>query len=118
MYSIVKVELRDGLHTFILLSKDLNKRPYVSDIECINTGTPIGDACLGKKSGDEFTYHAPNGLLMTGKMLECSLPTVSQLEQVISSQERPDQLESSEKVNPFHLHDTYGTNTSRHRKGG
>jgi len=118
LYSIVKLELRDGIHSFILLGKDLDHRPYLSDAESINTGTPIGDSCLGKKLGEEFIYQAPNGLQMKGKVLECSAPSVNQIEEIISSLDRPQYLESSEKIDPFHLQETYGTNTSRHRKGG
>ena len=118
LYSIVKLELSDGIHTFILLGKDLGTRFYLSDFEYLKADTPIAQACFGRKPGDEIVYKAPSGLELKGRILECSLPSIQQMDQVISALGQPLANDASNKITPFHLHDLYGSNNSRLRKGG
>jgi hypothetical protein len=118
LYSIVKLELSDGIHTFILLGKDLGARFFLSDFEYLKADTPIAQACFGRKPGDEIAYKAPSGLELKGRILECSLPSIQQMDQVISALNEPLANDASDKITPFHLHDLYGSNNSRLRKGG
>ena len=118
LFSLIKLELSDGVHTFILLSNDIKERLFLGDLDYLKTDTPLGSACLGKKPGDEITFIAPSGLNIQGKILECSLPSLEQMQLIVSALEFEPTEDLQEKVNPFHLQETYGTNTSRHRKGG
>lgn len=118
LYSIVTLETRHENVTFMLVSKDVDGNAYVRDLSLIRADTPIGNACLGRRVGSRITYQAPNGLELEANILECSLPSVEQVDQLIQSIEARSNFPEEGNVNPFYLQDVYDSNNSRRRKGG
>ena len=102
----------------MIVSKDVDGNAYVRDLSLIRADTPIGNACLGRRVGSRITYQAPNGLELEANILECSLPSVEQVDQLIQSIEARSNFPEEGNVNPFYLQDVYDSNNSRRRKGG
>ena len=118
IFSVVKLEFSYGVQTFLLLSENVSEGLFSVDFDYLKTDSDVGRACLGKKVGDEITYKVQNRSDSTVKILDCSLPSVELMEQLISAIESPQKSEAPEKISPFHLQNLFGTNNSRYRKGG
>lgn len=118
LFSIVTLELKFEKVTFQLLTEEQREKGWNVEIDTCAVESPIGQACLNKKAGEEISYIAPNGLTLNGRILEFSLPTLQQMEKLIASLESKHTFHSNDEVNPFYLQDMYGTNNSRRRKGG
>ena len=118
LYSIVTLELNSDEFTFQLLTEDQRRKAWNVEIDSYAVESPIGQACLNKRAGEEISYGAPNGLTLKGRILDFSPPTLDQMEKLISSLESKHTVHSKDEVNPFYLQDMYGTNNSRRRKGG
>ena len=118
LFSIVTIELKSDKFTFQLLTEDQRRKAWDIEIDSYAVESPIGQACLNKRTGEEISYVAPNGLTLNGRILEFSLPTLHQMEKLIGSLESKHAFHSNDEVNPFYLHDMYGSNNSRRRKGG
>ena len=118
LFSIVTLELNSDKFTFQLLTEDQRSKAWNVEIDSYAVESPIGRACLNKRTGEEISYVAPNGSTLNGSILEFSLPTLDQMEKLIGSLESKHTFHSNDEVNPFYLQDMYGTNNSRRRKGG
>ena len=118
IFSVVKLEFSDGIQTFLLGPEEISERFLLNDVIYLKTNSDVGRACFGKKIGDEIAFKTQNGLDGKVKILDCSLPSVEQMEQLISASEFPPKSEAPEKTSPFHLHNLFGSNNSRYRKGG
>ena len=64
---IVKVELNGSETEFLLGSAEIAEG---TDVTAYSPESPIGQAILGKKIGDETSYFAPNGREIAVKILE------------------------------------------------
>jgi hypothetical protein len=117
-YSVVHVQLSNQDIHFMLVSSTIKENLNAEKLWCMKSETPLAKACLGKSRGSEFSYVAPSGVSEHGKILNCSLPTIEQMQQLIYSQTQPSDKGFSQQIKPFELHDLYGTNNSRLRKGG
>jgi len=118
LYAIVTLEIKFETITFQLLTEDQRTKAWGLGLDTYAVESPIGQACINKMAGEEISYTAPNGLNLQGRIVEFSLPSLQQMESLISTLDAKHQYHSKEEVNPFHLHDMYGTNNSRIRKGG
>lgn len=118
LYSIVTLEMRHENVTFMLVSNSIDRNAHVRDLSLIQANAPIGKACLGRRVGSRITYQAPNGLELEANILNCGLPSVEQIDQLIQSIEGRRNFPEERNVNPFLLQDLYDSNNSRRRKGG
>lgn len=118
LYSVVKVEFRYETSTFIILSKDIKERFSLEGLEHLKSDTPVARACLGKRVGDQIKYKVREEFDAEAKILECSLPSVEQIEMIISHLDSGMPHQIQEAPVTFLLHDLYGSNNSRLRKGG
>lgn len=118
LYSIVKLGFGYETSTFIILSKNIKERFSLEGLEHLKSDTAVANACLGKRVGEEINYKVREEFDARATILECSLPSVEQMEQLISALESIPPLGKQDQVEPFHLHDLYGSNNSRLRKGG
>jgi hypothetical protein len=118
LYSIISLETINENLTFMLVGKDIDGHAYMRNLSLIKDDTPIGRACKGRRVGSIISYQAPNGLELEAKILECSLPSVEQIDELIQSIEPRDNHSKAQNVDPFYLHDLYDSNNSRRRKGG
>ncbi|MDO5711478.1 MAG: transcription elongation factor GreA [Micrococcales bacterium] len=62
---VVTIDLFGDELRFLLGSREI----HGEDIEVYSERSPLGEAILGKKAGDEASYHAPNGKTITVKIL-------------------------------------------------
>ena len=115
LYSIVTLAMRHENITFMLVSRNIDGNAYVRDFSLIRADTPIGKACLGRRVGSRIAYQAPNGLELEANILECSLPSVAQVDQLIQSIETKSNLPEEANVNAFYLQDLFDSNNSRRR---
>jgi len=118
LYSVIKVQFNYETSTFIILSKDIKERFSLEGIEHLKSDTPVARACLGKRVGDQIKYKVREEFDVEAKILECSLPSVEQLEMIISNLDLGMPPHMQDESATFLLHDLYGSNTSRYRKGG
>ena len=56
--------------TFLLGSRELLSLDSAVDLDVYSPTSPLGSAILGKKSGDEASYEAPNGKTLTVSIVE------------------------------------------------
>ena len=56
--------------TFLLGSRELLSLDSAVDLDVYSPTSPLGSAILGKKSGDEASYEAPNGSTITVEVVE------------------------------------------------
>ena len=118
LFSVATLEISGGKITFLLLTEENRKKIAISNLTTYASESPIGAACLNKMIGDSFTYKKPNGSVADGKVLDISLPSLQSMEEIIVSLEDTSARKNPHKISPFHLHDLYGSNNSRVRKGG
>lgn len=67
--SLVKILLNGNEQVFVLGSREIQVN---DDIAVYSPQSPVGEATLGKKVGDETTFTAPNGKEIAVKVLEVS----------------------------------------------
>ena len=65
---VVTVEMFGDEMTFLLGSREIAGEG--EDLEVFSEKSPIGAAIMGKKTGDEATYQAPNGKEITVKIVK------------------------------------------------
>jgi len=58
--------------TFLLAPRELAGIDPSVDLEAYSPDSPLGQAIVGKFAGDEFSFSAPNGAQVTGKILEAT----------------------------------------------
>jgi hypothetical protein len=118
VYSVVKLEFEYETSTFLIVSKDVKERFILEGIEHLKSDTPIAHACLGKGVGDEISYIVRGEFDRKARILECSLPSLQQIEELISRLDVSPRNEIQNQTDAFYLQSQYGTNASRYRKGG
>ncbi len=62
---LVTVQLFGDDLTFLLGNREI----ATGDIEVYSEKSPLGQAVMGKRAGEEATYEAPNGKMITAKVL-------------------------------------------------
>jgi len=118
LYSIVTLSLSGDHFSFVLVTEFQRSRISFGNLEVLSVDSPLGNACLGKRKGEAFSYVAPNGRTIGGDIMECEFPTAEQMDNLIAIVEsRPVEQRPTQR-NPFELVDRHGSNNSRYRKGG
>lgn len=119
IFSIVTLDLTGDLLKFILVTEDQRQNSFASfETDVISSDSPIGKSCIGKRLGDSISYTTPNDRTIFGTVVKCELPTVEQLANMFRPLNSKPIHDSHKKKDPFYLHDHFGSNNSRHRKGG
>lgn len=65
---VVTIDMFGDEMRFLLGSREIQGE----DIDVYSEKSPLGGAIMGKKAGDEATYEAPNGKMITVKVLAAS----------------------------------------------
>lgn len=118
LYSIVTVNLLSDQMKFVLVTESQRDRISMDNLDIYSIDSPLGNACLGKRSCEKFTYVTPNGRTLGGDVIYCDFPTAEQMDGLIRILEARPLSQRPAHVNPFELFDRYGSNNSRDRKGG
>jgi len=118
LYSIVTVNLSGDQLTFVLVTESQRNRVSLGDLHVYSIDSPLGSACLGKRSNEKFSYVAPSGRTLEGDVINCDFPTAQQLDNLITILEARPLSKQPARINPFELFDRHGSNNSRNRKGG
>jgi hypothetical protein len=118
LFSKVTLEISGEKLSFLLLTEEHREKIWIKDLNSYAVESPIGRACFNKMIGEVFTYHKPNGSDVSGRILDFSLPSLALMEEMIECLENRNVQEKPREIGTFHLHDLYGSNTSRYRKGG
>jgi transcription elongation GreA/GreB family factor len=114
LFSIVSVEIKGSSDEFLLLTEYQRDRAWLKDLSIYSAESPIGKACLGKRVGESFSYLAPNGAQINGQIVRCELPTLEQMEQIVTQLNRATVITPSPKVDL----NGWTSNNTRYRKGG
>jgi transcription elongation GreA/GreB family factor len=114
LYSIVSVDFMGKVSKFILLTEYQRAHISLSSLDIYSVDSPLGKACVGKRIEQSFSYTVPSGAELTGKILECALPSLEQMEQIISKLNRA--IVSSPSVS-LNLN-SWTSNNTRYQKGG
>ena len=117
-FSIVTLELETRQITFMVIGQRIRETLRTKNLWCMKIDTPIALACFGKQVGTTVNFTSPNGVTQNFKIVNCSLPTTEQMEQVIEAQSHTYVENLSTQMSPFELFEKYGSNNSRLRKGG
>ena len=118
LYSIVTVNLSGDQMNFALVTESQRDRVSMDSLDIYSINSPLGSACLGKRSGEKFSYVAPNGRTFDGNVVNCDFPTAEQMDNLITILEPRPLSQRPAQTNQFALFDRYGSNNSRNRKGG
>jgi len=118
LYSIVTVNLSGDQFTFVLVTESQRNRVSLGDLHVYSIESPLGSACLGKRSNEKFSYVAPSGRTLDGDVINCDFPTAEQIDNLITIMEARPLSQQPARNNPFELFDRHGSNNSRNRKGG
>ena len=118
LYSIVTATLSGDELTFVLITEAQRERASMGNLDVYSIDSPLGGACLGKRSEEIFGYVAPSGRTISGVIIKCEFPTAEQMDDLISTVEPRPLSQRPTQINPFELFDRYGSNNSRNRKGG
>ena len=118
LYSIVTVNLSGDRMVFALLTESQRDRVTIDTLDIYSINSPLGRACLGKRSGEKFSFIAPSGRTLEGNVISCDFPTAVQMDNLIKIMEARPLSQRPAQTNQFALFDRYGSNNSRHRKGG
>jgi len=116
LYSIVSVDFMGKDSTFILVTE--YQRPHVSlgNLDIYSIESPLGVACLEKKEGESISCRIPNGNTIEGIITKCRLPSLEQMQEIISRNNRA--LVSRSNPGPRVDLNSWTSNNSRYRKGG
>ena len=114
LYSIVTIHLMGDEIIFILLTDFQREHVSLGDLNIYSIDSPLGKACLGKKIEDLIAYEAPNGRTLNGVVIRCDLPSVQQMEKIISKLDRAIVTSPSLRVDL----NGWTSNNTRYRKGG
>ena len=114
LYSIVTIHLSGDELTFILLTEFQREHISLGNLDIYSIDSPLGRACLGKKVEDLISYVAPSRHTVNGVVIRCDLPTVEQMEKIISKLDRAIVTGPSPRVDL----DSWTSNNTRYRKGG
>ena len=114
LYSIVSVDFMGKISKFILLTEYQRAQISLGNLDIYSVDSPLGKACVGKRIDQSFSYTIPSGAEITGKILECALPSLEQMEQIISKLNRA--IVSSPSVS-LNLN-AWTSNNTRYQKGG
>ena len=118
LYSIVTVNLSGDQMIFALVTESQRDRVSIDRLDIYSITSPLGRACLGKRSGEQFSYVAPSGRTFDGTVVNCDFPTAEQMDNLITIMEARPLSQRPMQTNQFALFDRYGSNNSRNRKGG
>ena len=118
LYSIVTVNLSGDQMIFALLTESQRDRVTMDRLDIYSINSPLGRACLGKRSGEKFSYVTPSGRTLDGNVISCDFPTAEQMDHLIKIMESRPMSQRPAQTNQFTLFERYGSNNSRHRKGG
>ena len=100
--------------TFILLTDFQRELVSLGNLDIYSIDSPLGKACLGKRIEELISYEAPGGRMVNGVVVRCDLPTVEQMEKIISKLDRAIVTGPSARVDL----DSWSSNNTRYRKGG
>lgn len=114
LYSIVTILLMGDEMTFILLTDFQREHVSIENLDIYSIDSPLGKACLGKKIQDLISYEAPSGRILNGVVIRCDLPSVEQMEKIISKLDRAIVTGPSPRLD----FDSWTSNNTRYRKGG
>lgn len=114
LYSIVTIHLMGDEMTFILLTDFQRELVSLGNLDIYSIDSPLGKACLGKRIEELISYEAPGGRMVNGVVVRCDLPTVEQMEKIISKLDRAIVTGPSARVDL----DSWSSNNTRYRKGG
>ena len=114
LFNIVSIEIAGSTEKFLLLTEYQRDKAWLEDLSIYSVESPIGNACLGKRMGEPFSYFAPNGARINGQIVKCELPTLEQMEQIVTQLNRATVITPSPKVDL----NGWTSNNTRYRKGG
>ena len=116
LYSIVSVDFMGKDSTFILVTEYQRSYVSVDNLDIYSIESPLGLACLEKRTGQSISCRIPNGNTIEGRITHCGLPTIEQMRELISTLNHA----LISKPNPGYRVDldSWASNNSRYRKGG
>jgi len=118
-YSVFTLKEGNNEKVFIIVSDSMAEMSFFKNHNLLSDQSTLGRSCLSRSVGETFEYKDGDSFEQKFTVLNSRLMTKTEIEDLIQKRNR-DLVVSKEKKEtyPFHLQDTYGTNTSRHRKGG
>lgn len=116
LYSIVSVDFMGKDSTFILVTEYQRAHVSAGKLDIYSIESPLGVACLEKRVGESISCLIPNGNTIQGIITKCQLPSLEQMQQIISTVNRV--LVSKPNSGPRVDLDSWTSNNTRYRKGG
>jgi hypothetical protein len=118
-YSIFCLKEGNDEEVFIIVSDSMAELSLFKNYNLLSDQSTLGRSCLSRSVGETFEYTDADSSVRKFMVLSSRLMTKTEIEDLIQKRNRELVVSKEKKAtNPFHLHDLYGSNNSRLRKGG